>query len=52
MSLRFKLVSPRENVATQFCILMGGVSRLDGWSSDMSYLLFPIVRVLINCDTP
>ena len=45
-------MSPRENVATQFCTSMLGVSSLDGLSCDMSYLLFPIVRVLISFDTP
>ena len=45
-------MSPREKVATQFCMSIVGVSSVEGLSSDMSYLLFPIVRVLISFDTP
>lgn len=52
ISLRLRLVNPNEKVATQFCILMTGVSLVVGCSCDMSYLLFPIVIVLISCDTP
>ena len=52
MSLRLRFVRPNEKVATQFCTSMLGRSSSDGFSCEISYLLFPIVLLLISCDTP